>query len=379
MGKRRCLQFLVILQLMVALASADETPPILRIDVAPYLSPNQNVRVVFLSEGRLLLAMNQIQQTLVGKHAWLPRDAGDSANTMVFDLEKQKVIQTIAFGNRNALKMWPTHSGNLIVQLGDHLVLYDAEFKRIAASQIPDEYARILLSPDGKLIMAQKTFTSKSKDGKWLKTFKADLLQADTLEPLDVQIPFTVDQLTDTGFIHVAEDGLYFRSFAESTDKLLKKQTKNCLPRVEVIAPDQVMIGTCDSRKGQILSLEADVVRTLDDASPSFARTSTLGNVFVLGLETYSKTHVLKNLNLLADLAGVDDPTDEMILKAYTSTSETPLLVLKWKVGKNDPEYNNINAESLVALSPAGSMLAVIRGAALEIYQLPITPQRRIN
>jgi hypothetical protein len=359
------------------MTSAQQASPVFRLDLTQQLKPSQQMRVAFLNDELLLLSLSQIQQIPVSKHAWMVKDAEESAETMVVDVKQQRQVRTVTLGNQNAHLLWPTHDGNLIVRVGDELWLYDGGLQKIARFRLSAEYTplEIQISPDRRMILAQSWAHQKTQDGKWTKRLVTDLLQTDTLTPVVLENAPLVHGLVDTGFIEMDEktDGdVYFRRFKDSTEKLLVKGNGRCRSRAQAVGGDRVLVAPCSSKRGQVENLLGEPIYQIGDASWSFAQTSVSGKVFVLGFQQYSGTHFVKDLNLLSDLAGVDDPADVVVLKAYEQDSEKPVLELKWKPTKSEPLYNSYD-NFAVGLSPNGRMMALVRGSWLEVYQLPIS------
>ena len=314
-----------------------------------------------------------MRQIPVSKNAWMVKDAEESAETLVIDVKQQKLVRTVRLGNQSAHVLWPTHDGNLVVRVGNELWLYDERLEKTTRFPLSTEYApfEIQVSPDGRMIMAQRMLYQ----GKREDHLVTDLLQTDTLAPVVLRNAPRVLHLVSTGFIEVDEKAngdIYFRPFSNSTGKLLVKGKGRCSPHAQAVASDRVLVASCSAKKGQVVNLAGAPIHQIGDPSWDFAQTSVSGRAFVLGFQQYSKAHFLKDLNLLAVLAGVDDPADVVVLKAYERDSEKPILELGWKPAKSEPLYNSYDNFS-VGLSPDGQLMAIVRGSWLEVYQLPIS------
>jgi hypothetical protein len=366
---------LAVLVFTTPASFAQHASPLFRLDLSQRLKPLQEIQVTFLNDDLILLSTSRMQQIPVGNRAWMVKDAEQSAETMVVDIKQRKQVRTVTLGNRNAHFLWPTHNGNLIVRVGDELWLYNGALQKISDFRLSVDSTpvQIELSPDRRMLLAQSWLRQKTIEGGWTKRLVSDLLQTDTLSLLKLENVPIFPQLADSGFLEGDENGggsIYFRPFSDSSRKLLIEGKESCPPRAQVVGVDRVLVARCTSTKGQVINLGGEPVHQTDDASWSFAQTSISGKVFVLGFQQYSRMHFLKDLNLIADLAGVDDPADVVVLKAYARDFEKHIFELRWKPTKSEPLYNS-SKNFAVGLSPDGQMMAVVHGSALEVYQLP--------
>ena len=295
---------------------------------------------------------------------------------MVLNVEEQRQLKTIALGNHRADQLWPTHDGNLIVKADNEFWLYNGNLERVGRFVLSEDYRSrdIEVSPDGRLLIAQNE-SSEIANGKRHKITVTQLLQADSLTPVAVHnLPRKI-QLTENGIIARDETSgsLYLVPFSGSERKLLAVREGDCRPWVQAIGAKHFVVRSCSSKSTQILNENGEVLRQTGHGPGSFAQTCISGRTFVLGFQEYSKMHFIKNLNLLADLAGADDPSDLVILRAYSQDAEAPSLELKWKPKKSEPMFDTYD-NNAVGLSPDGEKMAIIHGRWLEVYRVPVKP-----
>lgn len=371
-ASRFYLFIIAVLVLAATTVGAQQASPVFRLDLTQQLKPLQKVRVAFLNDQFLLLSLSQMEQVEVAKHAWLVKDAQQSARTMVVDVKQQKQVSTLTLGNQDAHLLWPTHDGNLIVRAGNELWLYNGELQKTARFPLSADYApsEIQVSPDGRVIVAQKMLYQRRQEDHLV----TDLLQTDTLTRLAFENAPRIDRLVGMGYIAVdekADGGLYFRQFSNSTGELLIKGGGKCRPHAQAVAGDRILVAACSAKKGQIVNLAGEPTHPTEDASSDFVQTSVSGRAFILGFQQYSKRHFLQDFNPLVLMAGPDDPANVIVLKAYGRDSQKPILELKWKPTKSEPLYDSYDNWA-IGLSPSGGLMAIVRGTWLEVYQLPI-------
>jgi hypothetical protein len=286
--------------------------------------------------------------------------------TFVFNVGKQRLLQTVELRNRLVTDMWPTHNGNLVVRSSDQLILYDRDFKEVAKAQIPHEAIDIQLSPEGTRL-AWTTWPSKKA--------KITVLDANTLKTIAEEISAIPPELASEGLIYgnwgTGENGrVYFRPFDGSGERVLFEGKPKCGSGAQVLDKDHVLLRTCVHKDAYVVDFDGRVSGEIH-GDPSFIQTSTSGKSFAFGIQTYSATRFSKNLNLLADLSGVEEYAEKFVLRAFETKSNKLVLELKWKLQKDEPMFNRYDNQ-IVALSPNGHLLATIRGKSLEVYELPI-------
>jgi hypothetical protein len=362
---------IAVLVLAATNVGAQQASPVFRLDLTQQLKPLQKVRVAFLNDQFLLLSLSQMEQIDVAKHAVLVKDAEQSAGTIVVDVKQQKLVDTVTLGNQDAHLLWPTHDGNLIVQAGNELWLYNRDLQKTGRFPLSPDCApaKIQVSPDGTAIIAQTMPYHRRREDHPT----THLLRTDTLGPLAFANAPRFFSLVGTGFIAVDEkaEKFYYRPFSNSTDQLLVKGSGKCLPHAQAVADDRILVASCSAKKGQVVNLEGQPTHSIEDDSWDFVQTSVSGRAFVLGFQRYSKGHFLQDFNPLVLMGGPDDPANVIVLKAYERDSQKPLLELKWKPTKSEPLYDSYDNWA-VALSPSGRLMAIVHGTWLETYQLPI-------
>jgi hypothetical protein len=369
---RRCADLVLPVLLCVAApVSAQPPAPLLTIDLSHELKALQLTRVLFLNDHVVLVSLSS--RVRVGKNAVLPKDPDLSAKTIIVDTTQKAQLKTVALGNENARQLWPTHDSNLIVKAGNELRLYDGDLHKIAQLQLSTDYmpANVEMSPDGRVIGFQRF--QRDRNGK--RELITELLDTATLTPVALtNPPGVIWSLLGTGFVGEEWSGkgdLYFHPFSGGRPKLLARAHDHCQFPVKSIATDRILVGNCGSKNLQIVNLSGELVREIHD-DVAFAQTSISGRTFILGFEKYSAAHFFKNFNLVANLAGVDDPADETLVRAYEADGENPIFQLKWKPKRSEPLFSAYD-NSAIALSPNGKMAALIRGSSLEVYEIPTT------
>lgn len=330
----------VVMSVLLAALAAPAKQPVLvfRLDVSLAVGKlRDDTSLAFISNSRLLVRHHE--------------------KVVVFDLIKREILATVTLDNDLRQGIWPTHDGNFLARSGPRLVLYDSGLQVVARTDIP-YMAEVQVSPSGELA----TVDSRSQ---------VALLNTDTLASISSKT-ITEFKLANTGFVeqHWSTDGdFYFKPFVGG-ERLLLKGKRHCVGTVYVLGLDNVLIDTCSFKAGQVVNLEGKTVYSISNIDDlAFARANSSGTRFVLGFQRYSKSHVWRDLNIIADIAGVDDPSDLIVLLAYEKGSGKPIFELSWKLVKDEAMYGRYD-NSAVALSPDGSVLATARSGAVEIYQL---------
>jgi hypothetical protein len=334
---RTCIVMSVLLA--APAAPAKQPVPVFRLDVSLEVGKlREDTSLAFISSDRLLVRHHE--------------------KLLVFDLIKRKILAAVALDNDVREGIWATHDGNFLARSGPRLVLYDSGLRVVASTEIP-YMAEVQVSPSGKLASAA-----------W--NSQVILLNTDTLAPISSKTILAF-KLANTGFVEpnwLTNGDVYFKPFGGG-EKLLLKGNRRCVGDVYVLDLDNILIDTCPFKAGQVVNLEGQKVYLIPDIDGlAFARANADGTRFVLGFQRYSKSHVWRDLNIIADIAGVDDPSDLIVLRAYEKGSGKPTFELSWKLVKDEAMYGRYD-NSAVALSPDGGVLATARGGAVEIYQLP--------
>jgi hypothetical protein len=343
---------LLLVASCVSLGFGAEGPnPAFRVDLAEHAAISQSqIRLVFLTDEILLVS------------------AGERPpSALIFDVTHRKLLRTAVLGSARASDIWPTHDGNFFVRSpDDHLVLFDRDFKEVVRVQIPREATNIQLSPDGRKIAWTYWPSNRST--------RTTVLDADTLKTIMEESSTIPPRLASTGLLYenwyYGGDGrVYVKPFSGVGEQVLHRGKPKCLSLAEGVYTDHFLLKTCAHKNPYIVDLAGQP--SYEVPAGHFLQTCTSGKSFAMGEQRYSATHFLKNLNLPADLAGVEEYAEEFALRAYESKSGKLVVELKWKLNKNEPMFDRYDND-IIALSPNGQLLATIRGTWLEVYDVPI-------
>lgn len=318
---------------------------------AYWKTSSRSIRLAFLTENDLLISYGD-----------------EFARTSEFNVEQQKIVGDVTLKNEKGSDLWVTHQGNILVRGPQALMMYDPQFRLIRKFGVADA-ARVDVSSGGKYAWIW------TASGFPVPQWKNLVIDADTFDEVSTfQRASTGLQLGNNGFFQVSSgDGnIYVLPIDASGSSLLQKRDSRC-PAGQVFALSSrlFLLPACNRKSLQVLNSEGALQYEIPVRyGLAFVQTDRAGVHFACGFLGYSAHHIVRDLDLPANLAGVDNPSDLFDLRVYNETDGNMVLDLKWGLEKGDAlseRYDN----AAIALSPSGQLLAFIRGSDLQIVHLP--------
>jgi hypothetical protein len=359
MVTRRLIHIFFLAVIAATAASASDQPsPRFRFDLSLFLTePQQNVHLAFMGDDRLFVTIGEFR-----------------SNGLVFNLNNRQLEKSLPLGNCYVIHVWSTASGNLVVYCRDHFVVYDKDLQIRAELPLENWGSPIEVSPSGALFTLNAGHWGLDQAGKSTFFPNTVLMQAETLQLLQSNLPDDSGPVTDAGAIVSKPDGLYFWGFAGSESKLLIrfKSKSDCRAYTRILGPDRLVAWTCRARSPIVVNLAGAPIFTLSDTDGVVGATPSIsGDRFLLVIQKETPSYAFKHaINPVGVLAGADIFPNLDVLRAYDQQSGKLLLELKWKLQPDDPIFGGFG-EGVGALSRSGTLLAAIRGKSLEVYEIP--------
>lgn len=364
-------------------APGQEKAAVSSIDLAPLdfrrLSPLRSrdgawhFSINFFEEDRALVSFESagIMRRLPG----CPKTHDDRiVHALVVDVKTGEVLHKAKWYLHDRRQyLWPLASGRMLLRRGESLFELDRDLNEKPMLEVAGVFS-VDVTPDGQQIIIGSAARGGTKEAEPSQPprYQVRLLDASTLSvqetiPLERPVP---PKMTSKGYADVVlKNGWTWlvRFGSEEKRRLpITRVRSSCIPDVEVSGENSLLIGRCTTAQDRY------VISSFTAAGQFLwrQRWSEQLNTPVISHSISGARFALSSVVVVKQTdAGAKDSDEERTpegrlsrIEVFNSATGTPVLKLETQpaiaVGGN------------VALSPEGTMLAVLRDAHLEFYQL---------